>query len=106
MGWVVKSWRSDALEMVRNTAARETADARAYLQELEEMGLETRRLVHEQRQELRARREPPPPPRRVERQPAAPPERARREPPPPRRLERAVLRESPLTELFRATAQG
>jgi hypothetical protein len=80
MGWVVKSWRVDAHELVREKAARELADACAYLDALEQVGVETRRQVREQRRELRA---------------ADPPRRRR-----------AVLRESPLTELFRATAQG
>jgi hypothetical protein len=72
MGWVVTSWRSEALER----AAREVADADAYLQALEQLGVETRERVREQRHTRR-----PPPPAGV-----------------------ARLRESPLAELFRATA--
>jgi hypothetical protein len=82
MGWVVKSWRVDGQQIA---AGREVADARAYLEALEQVGVETRRQVREQRRALRA---------------PSPPE------PAPRAPRRAVLRESPLTELFRATAQG
>jgi hypothetical protein len=83
MGWVVKSWRVDAQQIA---AGREVADARAYLDALEQVGVETRRQVREHRRALRS----------ADPQPA----------PVPRAPRRAVLRESPLTELFRATAQG
>jgi hypothetical protein len=82
MGWVVKSWRVDAQQIVREIATREVADASAYLDALEQVGIDTRRQVQEQRLALRA------------------------DAPATRRPARAVLRESPLTELFRATTQG
>jgi hypothetical protein len=75
MGWVVTSWRTDALER----AAREVADADAYLHALEELGLETRERVREQRHVMLP--VGPAPPAGV-----------------------ARLRQSPLAELFRATA--
>ncbi len=114
MGWVVKSVKPDAIEALssdlaraaaaeivadaerdarraRRCAARETADALAYLEALETFGVLTRRLVRGRRQELRAGHA------------AAPPEAA----PAPRRITRrpgrATLRESPLRDLFRAT---
>jgi hypothetical protein len=74
MGWVVTSWRSEALER----AAREVADADAYLRALEDLGIETRERVRAQRLTVRPG---PAPPAGV-----------------------ARLRESPLAELFRATA--
>jgi hypothetical protein len=74
MGWVVTSWRNEALER----AAREVADAEAYLRALEELGVQTRERVRVQRHTLRT---PPPAPAGVSR-----------------------LRQSPLAELFRATA--
>jgi hypothetical protein len=87
MGWVVKSWRVDAQQIAQEAALREVADACAYLDVLEQMGVDTRHQVQQQRLALRAPA------------PAAPA-------PASRRPGRAVLRESPLTELFRATAQG
>jgi hypothetical protein len=118
MTWIVTSWRTDRLEAMLDAraresareivaaaerdarratraAARETADALAYLEVLERLGEETLRAVRAQR------------PRRAApaQAPVAPPE------PPPEELRvkhgrrsRASLRESPLTELFRATA--
>ncbi len=118
MGWVVKSWNADALEeLVRadarqaaceiildaeraarrtgRAAERETADAAAYLEALETFGVLTRRLVRERRGELRS--DPG--------APATPPEPVAA--PEPRRITarrgRATMRESPLTDLFRAT---
>jgi hypothetical protein len=90
MGWVVKSWNAEAVDrIVSDTARRELADGIAYLEELETFGVLTRRLVREKRAELRSAPEPEAPP--------APPRiTARRG--------RATMRDSPLTELFRATA--
>ncbi|MGZ4268017.1 MAG: hypothetical protein ACXVFN_10850 [Solirubrobacteraceae bacterium] len=119
MGWVVKSWNAAALEelvgaearetargIVRDAerdarrigraAARETADAAAYLEALETFGVLTRRLVRERRAELRGAAGAEPPPREVV--------------PEPRRITarrgRARLRESPLRDLFRVTTAG
>jgi hypothetical protein len=74
MGWVVKSWRPEALMAAR----RELADTDAWLAELERFATETRAHVREQRRRPAA--EPAPSPRR------------------------AALHDSPLVELFRATA--
>jgi hypothetical protein len=88
---IVAAAERDARRATR-AAARETADALAYLEVLERLGEETLEAV-------RAQRRPP------DEQPVAPPE------PPPGRIRvkhgrrpRASMRESPLTELFRATA--
>ena len=108
-------------------AARETADARACLDVLEGLGMEIRRRLREQREALTARRVAvaaetapapvaevePAPAAEVEPAPAAevePAPAADVEPAPARRgrtrprAGRATLRESPLTELFRATS--
>jgi hypothetical protein len=89
----VKSWRGETLarEMLaaaerdarrlRRDAARECADAGAYLEELERFGEQTLADV------------------RRRRSPARPPEVA----PTPRR-KRATMHDSPLSDLFRATA--
>ena len=91
MGWVVKSWNAEAVDrMVSDAARRELADGIAYLEELETFGVLTRRLVREKRAELPSPAPPPPAPV------AAPRITARRG--------RATMRESPLAELFRATA--
>jgi hypothetical protein len=110
MPWVVTSWRTDRLEAllgdragdivaaaerdarrVTRVAARERADAAAYLDALERLGEETLAAV-------RAQRRP---------RPAAPAQEEIRvlDARPPRRARagRASLRESPLVELFRAT---
>lgn len=88
MGWVVKSWNAEAVDrIVGDTARRELADGIAYLEELETFGVLTRRLVREKRAELRT---PAPP------HPRAPRITARRG--------RATMRDSPLAELFRASA--
>ena len=115
MSWVVTSWKTDRLEAVldararesarsivaaaerdarRTTraAARETADAIAYLEVLERLGQETLEAIRAQRRPAAADKavsvpEPPPDEIRVK----------------PGRRARASLRESPLTELFRAT---
>lgn len=118
MGWVVKSWNAEALKefvhaearqaageivldaerdarRIGREAARETTDATAYLEALETFGLLTRRLVRERRGALRADPVAPAQPPA----PVAAPE-------PPRitaRRGRATMRESPLTDLFRAT---
>ena len=83
MPWVVKTLKPELLRaaeresrQVRRAAARETADADAYLQLLEELGSE---LLEQVGGERRARRAD-----RVGRK-------------------RSDLRESPLAELFRAT---
>ena len=90
MGWVVKSWNAEAVDrIVSDTARRELADGIAYLEELETFGVLTRRLVREERGELRT---PPPPPLRAPRITAR------------RGRGRATMRDSPLAELFRATA--
>ncbi|MEP6954398.1 MAG: hypothetical protein ABI950_10090 [Solirubrobacteraceae bacterium] len=93
MGWVVKSWNAEAVDrIVSDTARRELADGLAYLEELETFGVLTRRLVREKRAELRTAT--------PEIEPAAPP-------PVPRitaRRARASMRDSPLADLFRATA--
>ena len=83
MAWIVTSWRNEALTV----AAREVADADAYLAALERFGVDTRGEVRRQRLELRADG------------PGATTVRAARKP------ARARLRESPLSELFRATAE-
>ena len=110
MGWVVKQWRSDALERLlcddareavraarqaadrdarraRRAAGRPAADAARELEALERLGEETVRR------------------RRAAVRPAAPGDvvavRSRR-----RRPERASLHSSALTELFRATGTG
>jgi hypothetical protein len=95
MGWIVTSWRSDALaaaereaRRVSRGAAREVADARAYLDALERFGADTRAEVRRQRVALR-----------TDGAGAATPVASRR------KTARASLRESPLTELFRATAE-
>jgi hypothetical protein len=122
MGWIVKSWRLDALaaladakaldaakeivegaereaRRIERAAQREAADLWTYLGELERFGLETSRLVAERRGELRATEAP------QAARPAAPPV-APEEPAGPIsvRKGRATLRDSPLSELFRATA--
>ena len=90
MGWVVKSWNAEAVDrIVSDSARRELADGIAYLEELETFGVLTRRLVREKRAALHT---PPPPP--VAPRPA-PRITARRG--------RARMRDSPLSELFRAT---
>ncbi|MDX6345641.1 MAG: hypothetical protein QOF84_431 [Streptomyces sp.] len=117
MGWVVKSWSVERLaeladavarEAARQTvldaerearvlgrgAAREVADAIAYLEVLEQLGVQTRLAVERQRGLVRA--EPAPGP-----EPAA---EAAPVGPAPTRRRRATLHDSPLTELFRATA--
>jgi hypothetical protein len=120
MGWIVKSWRREALaaladaealdeaqaivraaereaRRIERAAHREASDVRAYLGELERFGVETSRQVAERRGELRAERPQPP----AEPAPAVAPE----EPAGPIsvRRGRATLRDSPLGELFRAT---
>lgn len=101
MAWKVTSWRNEALaaaereaRRITRTATREVADAEAYLAALEHFGVDTRGEVRRRRLELRADGSTP---RRGPR-PAATTDR-------PPRPGRARLRESPLTELFRATAE-
>lgn len=103
MGWVVTSWKTERLALLlvaeavetaaqvrrvaerdarrlHQAATREAADATAYLLALEELGVQTREAV-------RCRR-------RAESQPSDA----------PARVGRATLHDSPLAELFRATA--
>jgi hypothetical protein len=124
MGWVLKSWRtewldarasSDARRRARETvlraerearalsraAAREVADAEAYLEILRQLGVEAHRLVDEQRRALGAA-SPAPHVSPTAREPIADEPRPAGRTRTPRR--RATLRESPLTELFRATS--
>ena len=119
MAWIVTSWRTEALEALldararesaaaivaaaerdarRTTraAARETADAIAYLDVLERLGRETLDAVRAQRAD---RDGPPAPPV----SPEPPSEEIRVTAARRTRPARASLRESPLTELFRAT---
>jgi len=97
MGWVVKSWRIDALtELVGAATVRELADAVAYLAALEAFGVQTRDQVAAQRRLLC-------PPRLVvpeARNPAVVRVAGR-----PARRRRATLHDSPLPELFAAAAQ-
>jgi hypothetical protein len=116
MGWVVKSWSAERLaeladavarEAARQTvldaerdarvlgraAAREVADAVAYLEILEQLGVQTRLAVERQRAQVRSQPPSPDPP--AEPVPL---------PVPPARRRRATLHDSPLTELFRATS--
>jgi hypothetical protein len=106
MPWVVTSWKPEVIaaaerEARRRTraAGREVADAAAYLTVLEELGAELRERVRLQRREL-----PPPLPIPAKR-PAPPPEPEPAPAPSPARKGRATLRDSPLGELFKATAQ-
>ena len=92
MGWVVKSWNAEAVDqIVTDTARRELADGIAYLEQLETFGVLTRRLVREKRAALRAPAPPPPPAPRITARRGG----GRR---------RATMRDSPLADLFRATA--
>ena len=106
MAWIVTSWRTEALaaaereaRRITRTATREVADADAYLAALEGFGVETRGEVRRRRLELRADGPGAATPATT-RAPAVPatPNRGARP-------GRARLRESPLTELFRATAE-
>jgi hypothetical protein len=93
MPWKVTSWRGDAEREARRAtraAAREVADAGAYLDALERFGLDTRGEVRRQRVALRTD---------AAGAPVAVREGAARKP------GRARLRDSPLRELFRATAE-
>jgi hypothetical protein len=103
MGWVVKSWNTERARAVvadaerdarrvTRAAEREVADARAYLTALEQFGDTTLAQVREHRSELRA---------------GAPRVRPLDPEPAPRpRRQRASMRDSPLTELFRTTTRG
>ncbi len=94
MGWVVKSWKTEELaarvladaerdaQRLSRAAGREAADATAYLLALEEFGVKTREAVRRRR--------------RAESRPS--------EAGAPARVGRATLHDSPLAELFRATA--
>lgn len=104
MGWVVTSWRSEALAALADAEARAAArdvvvaaerearrlnrGAARELEALERLGVQTRAAVRRRRGELRAT------------PPAAAPARAAKP------NGRATLRDSPLAELFRATAAG
>ena len=97
MGWVVKSWRIEALtELVGAAPARELADADAYLAALEQLGLETRDQVARQRRRLR--------PERVV-APAPPALVGSRDATRPLRRCRATLHDSPLPALFAAAGR-
>jgi hypothetical protein len=123
MGWVVTSLRTEALEALvtgeareaargivaaaerearrlGRVAARETADAGAYLDALAELGEQTRRQVAEERRRLRETR---PPEGDGEIRVTAATAEPHPAPPRPRPAARASLRESPLAELFRVT---
>jgi hypothetical protein len=114
MAWIVKSWRREALaaladaealdaareivlgaereaRRLERSARREVADADAYLAELERFGRDTLAQVAAHRGE------------RGGRSALAPEEPAG---PISVRKGRATLRDSPLSELFRATAPG
>jgi hypothetical protein len=110
MGWVLKSWRTEALHAllrddareivadaerdaraVTRAADREVADARAYLDVLERFGGDTLTQVRERRSELRSA--------------AGRVHTLDPEPAPQPRRQRASMRDSPLTELFRTTTR-
>jgi hypothetical protein len=104
MAWVVTSWRHEALQaaerrarQLERRAAREIADADAYLTALERFGVDTRREVRRWRVALRTDGSGA----SVEVRETAPARPAR----PARRTDRARLRDSPLAELFRATGE-
>jgi hypothetical protein len=115
MAWIVKSWRRDALaaladaealdaareivlgaereaRRIERSARREAADVDAYMAELERFGRDTREQIAAHRRDVRPER------------PAVAPD----EPTGPIsvRKGRATLRDSPLSELFRATESG
>jgi len=108
MSWVVKAWKPELLQAaerearrLHRAAGREARDAAAYLLVLEELGAQLREDVRRQRRTQEPRPLPVP-----EKRPVPTPE------PPPEQGEvrvtqsrpaRASLRDSPLTELFRAT---
>jgi hypothetical protein len=115
MGWILKSWRPDALAALADAEARQTAaeivrgaerdarrltrdahreldNARADLDALEQFGVETLRSVQQHRETVRSS------------EPAAEPQPAPQSGKPRGRRDRATLRDSPLTELFRSTA--
>lgn len=94
MAWIVTSWRSEAFQTAEREArlrsrraAREVEDAEAYLAALERFGVDTRGEIRRQRVALRTDG------------PGATTAGASRKP------GRARLRDSPLSELFRATAE-
>jgi hypothetical protein len=118
MAWIVKSWRRDALaaladaealdaaqeivlaaereaRRIERGARREAADVDAYMAELERFGRDTREQVAAHRAGLRSER--PERPALLPDEPAGPISV---------RKGRATLRESPLSELFRATEPG
>ena len=104
MSWVVKAWKPALLQAaerearrLRRAAGREADDATAYLLVLEDLGTELREDVRRQRRAPEGEPEP-----EAGREPEAAPQpneiRATRS-----RPARASLRDSPLSELFRAT---
>jgi hypothetical protein len=118
MAWIVKSWRRDALaaladaealdaareivlgaereaRRIERGARREAADVDAYMAELERFGRDTREQVAAHRRGLRATQ--PERPAVVPEEPSGPISV---------RKGRATLRDSPLSELFRATEPG
>jgi hypothetical protein len=96
MGWVVKSWKTEELvalvladaerdaRQLGRVVGRELADAAAHLLALEEFGVQTREAVRSRRRHR--------------------PESRPSETGAPARAGRATLHDSPLAELFRATA--
>jgi hypothetical protein len=100
MAWVVKAWKPQPLQeaerelrRLRRAAAREMRDAAAYVLVLEDLGTELREGVRGQRRRHEPRPLPVP-----EKHPAAPEHGEIRA-----HKGRASLRDSPLSELFRAT---
>jgi hypothetical protein len=118
MSWVVKAWKPELLQAaerearrLRRAAGREADDAAAYLLVLEDLGTQLREDVRRRRraQEPRplpipekrpAAATPPPPAPEPAPEPQARPAEIRAT---PSRPPRASLRDSPLSELFRAT---
>ena len=123
MSWVVKAWKPELLQAaerearrLRRAAGREAEDANAYLLVLEDLGTKLREDLRRQRRVREPRPLPIP-----EKRPAAvsPPEQRAPQPESPRQAKtaaepaeiratqarpaRASLRDSPLSELFRAT---
>ena len=101
MPWVVKSFKPEVVQAaerearrVRREAAREAANAAAYLLVLEELGSDLREGLRRQRRAAPGHPEPLPVPAKRP-APAACEIKATRG--------RATLRDSPLTDLFRAT---
>ena len=107
MPWVVTAWKPERLQAaeretrrLRRASVREAEDAAAYLLVLEDLGGQLREGVRGQRRG----REPEPLPVPAKRPAQAPPEPAPGEIRASQsRPSRARMRDSPLSELFRAT---